>query len=109
MLVVRSLILIANVPAFFYGIAKSSVAFATSTAIFMSFSYMSVQVEWDIPENWNGFDEVLAVVDSYLDGWPFVGIVATFFLGILVALPRLYAYFGWLLPGLILFFALLLT
>ena len=107
MLFVRCLILIANIPAFFYGIAKNSFAFVTSTAIFIFFSYVSVQTEWENKENWKELED--SGILEELDGWPLICVNSLLLVVTTLDMPRLYTYFGWLLPGLLLFFALLLS
>ncbi len=106
MLLVHCLILISNIPAFFYGIAKNSSAFVTSTTIFICFSYLSVQAEWNNAENWKELED--SGVLEEMDGWSLVGVNSTLFSVAALAMPRLYTYFGWLLPGLLLFFVLLI-
>ncbi len=106
MLLVHCLILISNILGFFYGIAKNSSAFATSTSVFISFSYLSVQAEWNKAENWKELED--SGILEEIDGWSLVGVNSTLFSVAALAMPRLYTYFGWLLPGLLLFFALLI-
>ncbi len=106
MLLVHCLILISNIPAFFYGIAKNSSAFVTSATIFIFFSYLSVRAEWGKSENWKELED--SGILEEIDGWSLVGVNSTLFSVAALAMPRLYTYFGWLLPGLLLFFALLI-